>query len=175
MFWLLAYIVVIWLVEILNTIGGHHLNHFGIVPRTPAGLGGIFFGPFLHTGFSHLISNTAPLLILGALVRTRGKNALFGVTIAAILVSGLGTWLVGRSGIHIGASGLVFAYFGYLIAIGWYERSFSSIMISVMVIVFYGGLIFAALPLIPNISWEGHMFGLVTGLVYARVGRQRIR
>ena len=173
--WLLVYVGIIWTVEAVNTVVGHRLDDFGIVPRTTVGLKGIVFGPFLHSGFGHVISNTVPLVILGSLVAVTGRNTLLGLSGIAALVGGLAVWLFGRHGVHIGASSLVFGYFGYLVARGWYERTFVSTIISLVVLVFYGGMIFAAMPFMPSVSWEGHLSGLISGVVYGRLSRQRGR
>ncbi|HAL47351.1 MAG: rhomboid family intramembrane serine protease [SAR202 cluster bacterium] len=175
MLWMLGYVVVIWAVEVVNTILGHRLDEYGIVPRATLGLRGLALGPFLHSGFGHVMSNTAPIVILGGLVATRGRNAFLAISGAAALFGGLGVWLFARPGVHIGASGVAFGYFGFLLARGWYERSFVSILISAMVLIFYGGLFFTALPFATSVSWEGHLFGLISGVAYARVTRRRRR
>ena len=172
MVWLLGYIAAIWTMEVANTIGGHRLDDLGIVPRTSVGLRGILLGPFLHSGFGHAMSNTVPLAILGSLVAVRGQKVLLRVTCTAALVGGLGIWLFGRQGVHIGASGVVFGYFGFLLARGWYERSFGSTIISVVVLIFYGSMITGALPFVPGVSWEGHLLGLASGVLYARISRR---
>tara|TARA_B100001013_G_C24503044_1_gene399954 strand:- start:216 stop:770 length:555 start_codon:yes stop_codon:yes gene_type:complete len=166
--WLLAYVGCIWAVEFVNTLLGHRLNDLGILPREAIGLKGIIFSPFLHDGFGHVMANTVPLVLLGGFVTLLGRNTLLRLSASGAIFGGLGVWLFGRHGAHVGASGLVFAYFGFLLARGWYERSFVSIMVSVVVLVFYGGMIFATTPFIPNVSWEGHLFGLIAGIVYAK-------
>ena len=132
------------------------------------GLWGIPLAPFLHGGFGHALSNTVPLLMLGGLVAARGWQTLLGVTLFVVLLGGAGVWLVARGASHIGASGLVFGYFGYLVARGWYDRRIVSILIAVVVIVVYGGLIFGVLPTDGRVSWEGHLTGLIAGVT----GRQ---
>ena len=127
---------------------------------------------FLHGDFSHLLSNTGPLVVLGGLISLRGHSRLFwsSVFITSVGRSAL-VWLVAGIvtgyGIHIGASGLVFGYFGYLAARGLYERSLSSILISIAVIAVYGTIIFGILPTNEFVSWEGHLFGLIAGVLYA--------
>ncbi len=182
--WLLALIVIIWIIEIINIFLQHQLNHYGIVPRTIPGLRGILFSPFLHGGMGHVISNTLPLLILGGLVALRGQTNFIGVTGFIIFAGGLGLWAIGRpwpwddaqSLVHVGASGLVFGYFGYLVARGWYERSLLSILVAAVVIFMFGsGMLFGLLPTTTYVSWEGHLSGLLAGALIARLTRKQFR
>lgn len=181
---LLILVAVMWAVELVNLFMEHRLNEYGIVPRTILGLRGIPASPFLHGGLGHLLSNTGPLLVLGGLVAARGQANFVGVTAFIIFVGGLALWTVGRPWpwddlqnlVHVGASGLVFGYFGYLVARGWYERSFLAILVSVAVILVFGtGILFGVLPTAPYISWEGHLCGLVAGVLMARLTRDRLR
>ena len=176
---ILGFIVIIWIVEIFNGFVGHRLNlwgiyprTWGIYPRTISGLIGIPIAPFLHGGLGHIISNTIPFLILGSLVSLRGSTRWIGVSLVIVLFGGLGVWLIGRPAVHVGASGLVFGYFGYLVASGWYDRKISSALISIAVIIFYGGMLFGALPTKGFISWEAHLSGLISGILVARLMRQ---
>jgi len=162
-------IVFIWLVEIVDAFifqGGLDTN--GIRPRTVDGLQGILFAPALHSNFSHLMANTVPLLVLGWFVLLRGFKTFAVVTVTVILVSGLGTWLTGATNsVHIGASGLVFGYFGYLLLNSWFERSLASVLWAVLVFLLYGSLIWGVLPQGNGISWQGHLFGFIGGGVAA--------
>jgi membrane associated rhomboid family serine protease len=167
--WLLAPAAVFWIVEIVNALLGHQLCVWGIIPRTKQGLPGILFSPFLHAGFGHLISNTLPYLALGSLVVARGVGQFLAASVFIILVGGLGVWTIGSPGLHVGASGLIFGYFGFLVALGWYERSLSSLLVSVMVIILYGGMIWGILPMYPGVSWEAHFCGLIAGILAAPV------
>ena len=169
---LLAVLVAaIWLLAAVDFLMDNRLADYGIVPRTVDGLWGIALAPFLHAGFGHALSNTVPLLMLGALVAARGWQTLLGVTLFVVLLGGAGVWLVARGGSHIGASGLVFGYFGYLVARGWYDRRIVSILIAVVVMVVYGGLLLGVLPTGGRVSWEGHLTGLVAGVLAARLGK----
>lgn len=159
-----------WLLELLDAVvfqGG--LDRYGIRPRSISGLWGILFAPFLHGGFAHLIANTVPLLVLGFFIMQRRKRDLAYVSAASAGVGGLGTWLVGAANsVHIGASILVFGYLGYLLSRGYFERKLWSIAGSVAVFLLYGGALFGVLPGTPGISWEGHLFGLLGGVLAAR-------
>ena len=164
-----VFVAVIWALAGVDFLMDNRLAEYGIVPRTMDGLWGIPLAPFLHGGFGHAFSNTVPLLMLGGLVATRGWQTLLGVTLFVVLLGGAGVWLVARGGSHIGASGLVFGYFGYLVARGWYDRRIVSILIAVVVMVVYGGLIFGVLPTGGRVSWEGHLTGLIAGVLAGEV------
>ena len=178
----------IWVVHAANSLlYGGDLNRYGLsplalpyrglsnleltAPYALVSLRGVLLSPMLHGSFSHLLSNTLPLLVLGGFVALRGTKTLIGVSLFVVVLGGLLVWLVGRPAVHIGASGLVFGYFGYLLAQGWYERSFVSIVVAVAVLLLYGGIIFGALPQAGFISWEGHLFGLIAGVLAARMSR----
>ena len=171
-FWILGFLTVIWAVEILNGFMGHRLNVWGILPRTKLGLIGIPLSPVLHGSFSHVLSNTIPFLALGGLVGFRDSQKLVGVSLFIIVAGGLAVWLLGRSAIHVGASGLVFGYFGYLVASGWYDRRPGTILAAVAVVVLYGGLVLGVLPTQSFVSWEAHLFGLMAGVLAARLRRR---
>ena len=157
-------------IEIVDTILlGSSLQRHGIHPRTLSGLWGIVTAPFLHGGWGHLISNTGPLLVLGTLVVARGRLVFAEATTVIGLIAGVGTWLTGASGSnHIGASSILFGWFGYLVLSGWIARSFVDIAVSVVVALLYGSIVWGVLPGQPGVSWQGHLFGLIGGLVAAR-------
>lgn len=145
------------------------LDSYGIIPRNLIGLRGILFAPFLHGSIPHLIGNTVPFIILGWLIMMREIRDFFWVTVIAGLISGLGTWLFGSPGVHIGASGVIFGYLGYLLLRGFFERSATSVVISLGVGTLYGSLLWGVLPMQYGISWEGHLFGFIGGVVAARL------
>jgi membrane associated rhomboid family serine protease len=159
-----------WGIEIVDWFLGGSLDRFGIRPRAVDHLWGIIFAPFLHGNFRHLIANTIPFLTLGWFVMLRRTSDWLWVTAIAMLIGGLGTWLIAPSNtVHIGASGVVFGYLGFLVSRGYFERKFSSMALSVMVGVLYGGLLFGVLPTDPRVSWQGHLFGFVGGVVAAKL------
>ena len=170
-----VFVAAIWALAGVDFLMDNRLAEYGIVPRTVDGLWGIPLAPFLHGGFGHAFSNTVPLLMLGGLMATRGWQTLLGVTLFVVLLGGAGVWLAARGGSHIGASGLVFGYFGYLVARGWYDRRIVSILIAVVVMVVYGGLLFGVLPTGGRVSWEGHLTGLIAGVLAARFGKSNRR
>ncbi|MBM0742701.1 rhomboid family intramembrane serine protease [Phormidium sp. CLA17] len=145
------------------------LDQFGIIPRNLIGLRGILFAPFLHANLAHLIGNTIPFITLGWLIMLREISDFFVVSVISAVVGGFGTWLLGSSGIHIGASGVIFGYLGYLLSRGYFERKPLSIAMSLFVLVLYGSLIWGLLPFQYGISWEGHLFGFFGGVVSAKL------
>ena len=170
-----GFVAVMWVVELLDWLLWHGtLDRLGIRPRTLIGLRGILFAPFLHRGFGHLLANTVPFVVLGWLVMLR-RTANFWVVVAiTAVVSGLGTWLTGSArSVHVGASGLIFGFFGFLLLHGYFERRLPSIILSAIVLLFYGGLLWGALPQGMGISWQGHLFGFVGGGVAAYLLAER--
>ncbi len=161
---------VMWLLELIDILFlNQRLNLFGIRPRDTGYMWGIAFAPFLHGGISHLLANTPPFIALGWLVLARSRKEFLWVTIAVTLSSGLGAWLFGASNsVHIGASGVIFGYFGFLLARGFFDRQLVSIALSLIVGAIYGYLLWGVLPNQPNVSWQGHLFGFLGGILLAR-------
>lgn len=174
--WILgSIIVVLWIIQGVNgLIFQGRLSFYGIAPRQVSGLQGILFAPWLHGSFSHLMANTIPLITLGWLIMLKQTRDFIVVSAIAMVVSGLGTWAIGAPGsVHVGASGVIFGYFGFLLARGWFERSMGAIALSLVVFFLYGSLIWGVLPSQPGISWEGHLFGFIGGVLAARtLGKQ---
>jgi membrane associated rhomboid family serine protease len=171
--WVAAMLVLMWVVEVIDaSLLSDRLEAQGIQPREIGGLDGVVWAPFLHGSFGHLASNSLPFAVLGGLVALRGRGRWFAVSLLILVVSGVATWLFARSGNHIGASGVVFGYLGYLVCSAWWERRFSTIAAAVVAILLYGGLIFGIVPR-EAVSWEGHLFGLLAGLAAAYATRGR--
>ncbi|HRX15951.1 MAG TPA: rhomboid family intramembrane serine protease [Spirochaetota bacterium] len=173
---LLTLIAIMWIVLAVNFFIFHNsLLHYGIAPRSVSGLIGIFFAPFLHANKVHLTSNTVPFLILGYLSMRNGTGEFYSVFIVSMITSGLGTWIIGSSGtVHIGASGIVFGLFGYLLLKGYFQRKPISIITSILVAFLYGGMIFGILPKYPGVSWQCHLFGFLGGILAAKTMSRRI-
>ena len=170
-----GFIALLWGVELANAMVDHHLNAWGIVPRTAMGLVGIPLSPFLHAGSQHMMLNMMPLAVLGSLIALHGRRLFIEVSLIIIFLGGAGVWLFGRLAYHVGASGLIFGYFGYLVGRGWYERSILSILLALVTIFFYGGIIWGVVPTQTYVSWETHLFGLFAGVVAARLAKSRSR
>lgn len=159
----------IWLLSVLQLIGIFNDLIPKLLPRHFSGLPGIAAMPFTHGSLLHLISNTFPLIVFSALISLKGNKYFLEVTISIIIISGAMLWLMGRGSFHIGASGLVFGYFGFLLMRMIYSPSISTILISISVFLLYGGIIFGIIPQSGRISWEGHLFGLIAGVLVARI------
>ncbi len=173
-FWIIVILNEVVLERILVIANGcglsRGLNALGIVPHSLIGLRGIIFAPFLHGGFYHVAANTVPFIVLGWLVMLRNINDFYFVSFISAFVGGLGTWVVGRPcSVHIGASGVIFGYFGYLLFRGYFERSFVAIAISIAIALTYGGIIWGVFPTQSYISWEGHLFGFIGGIIAAKI------
>lgn len=165
-------LAVCWLMFLVNNLMMQGaLSQYGIVPRTERGLLGILFAPFLHSSFQHITANSIPLFVLGSIISVRSPKAFFSVTIFGILFSGLLTWLIARPACHIGASGLVFCYFGYVIGLALYRHKVSDILVALICGVAYGGIIWGLSPFQHGVSWEGHASGLAVGWLMARFSK----
>ena len=166
-FWIVAFVVCMWAVALLNAFLGFRLDTWGLYPRTVKGVPGIFLAPLLHDGLRHVLANTVPFIILGSLVILRGVREFLELTLFIVVVGGAAVWLLGRPAYHVGASGLIMGYLGFLVARGWYERSFTSAVIALFVVGCYGGALWGVLPGVWAISWEMHLFGLLAGVLAA--------
>lgn len=163
---LLYVIAFLWIAHIISYF--FPINQYGIVPREVSGLTGIIFAPVLHNDFPHLGANSVSLFVLGLFLITLEHKRTFGIIIALIILGGAGTWLIGRSGsVHIGASGVIYGIFGYLLTRGLFKRDFKSIVISIAVFFLYFGMIFGVLPVDSFTSWESHLCGFISGIIVA--------
>jgi len=164
----LGLVALMWVVHIVGVVVP--VDQFGIRPRSLMGLIGIGTSPFLHASWGHLIANTMGMLTFGGiLVFTHKEEESVGLLLMMILLSGALTWLIGRSANHIGASGLIFAMFGYLLLHGWFKRDKKTMITSLIMLVGFGGTIFGVLPVNPGVSWEGHLSGFIAGGLLAKI------
>lgn len=170
-----AAIPVLFLIEVLNWTSNHGLvAATGIEPRRLDGLDGVLFAPFLHWGWAHLYANSIPLILLGTFVLSAGVRRFLWSTGVIMLVSGLGVWFVGASGVHAGASGVIFGYLGLLLTRGIVERSWWNAAVAVLIGLLYWWQLSGVLPTEnENISTMGHLFGFVGGVLAAIVFRRR--
>ncbi|MCB8981699.1 MAG: rhomboid family intramembrane serine protease [Ardenticatenaceae bacterium] len=165
-----SFIVLLWIIEIIDQLlFRQSLDNFGVHPRSLIGLWGILWAPFLHRGFQHLIANTGPILVLGTIIMiSRSVRDFFITSLIVILVGGFGTWLIGPAdSVHLGASGLIFGYFGFLLISAYFVRSCRSVAIALVVLLLYSGIIWGVLPQGNGISWQTHLFGFVGGWIAA--------
>ena len=162
-----AFTITLWLIKIVEALIGARLYKYGILPGQLSGLAGIFWAPLIHSSFSHLFANTAPLLILGtALLYGYPKSA--KIVIPAIyIVTGLGVWLFARQTYHIGASGLTFGFMFFVFTIGAIRWDRRAIALSMVVFLLYGSMIWGIFPSKPGISYESHFFGAMIGITLA--------
>ena len=171
---LVVFIASLWTIELVDTVLlDDRLQSNGIIPRERSAIDGIAYAPFLHLGWDHLIANTVPLAVLGVLVALWGWRRWLAVSVLIILLGGLATWAFARTANHIGASGVVFGYFGFLIGAVFYERRLWPIVPAAFAVFAYGGAILAGLAPTDGVSWEGHAFGAVAGVLAAKVTSPR--
>lgn len=163
-------VAVMCAVFVLEVIVPGNLSWLGIRPRSIIGLIGIPFSPFLHSNLSHLTANAVPLFVMGAMVNALNQRKFISRTMILILGSGLLTWLISSSGIVIGASGLVFAFWAYLIVNGIRTKQMKDIAMALLTIIIYGTLLFSLFQNTPGVSWAGHFSGAVAGALLAWKG-----
>lgn len=156
-----------WLVFVIQTQVSFDLGLFGVFPRNLTGMIGIFSGPLIHGSYMHLVSNTVPLLILGGFLFIFYHRIARGVFLQSYFLTGLLVWLLARKSYHIGASGLIYALAAFLVFYGLFKKDLISILISLAVVVLYGGMIYGVLPLYQGVSWESHLFGALVGIFLA--------
>lgn len=164
-----AIFVLLSLIEVINLLSGRMFNQLGNIPRYVPGLKGIVLGPFLHGSLQHYFSNIIPLCIFSYLLLQYGLKRYVQITLWVIFLTGLLVWLFARPATHIGASGLVYGYFGYLVLAGFLSGRFKLMIISLLVAFFYGGLVWGIMPATRFVSWESHLFGFIAGLIGAKL------
>ncbi|WP_395345133.1 rhomboid family intramembrane serine protease [Ningiella sp. W23] len=171
--WVGMFCALFFAVELLNFFSARSLSSFGIIPRDIASLWHIFTAPFIHGSFSHFASNIITLAIFSVLLFQYGRQRFVLITILLIVITGILVWLFGRRASHIGASGLLYGYFGYLVIAGFLSKSIRQLLISILVGFFYISLLWGVFPVQARISWESHLFGLLSGIILAYLLRPR--
>lgn len=167
---ILTFTAVLYAVELVNIVFGHAYDQFGIVPRTLTGLPGVVWAPLLHANLGHLIGNTVPVLLFGFLAMAAGIRRWFGVTALIWIIGGVGTWFIGDPhSLHIGASGLAFGWLAFLLVRGVFNGSLKQIVVAGVLFFYWGTMLWGVLPGQVGISWQGHLFGMIGGLVAAWV------
>jgi membrane associated rhomboid family serine protease len=172
---MLAWIALLWLLEVVDVLSGHALDGLGVTPRTPSELVDVVPSAFIHFGFAHLAANTVPLLVLGFLAALAGLRRFLLVCALIVLVDGLGVWLIAPAHTNTaGASGLIFGLFGFLLVSGFVERRPWGVLVGILIAAIWGGSILAGLaPTQTGVSWQGHLLGLLAGVAAAFVFRRR--
>lgn len=164
--------LLLYLIELLDSVLPASLDTWGIYPRSLSGLDGVVWAPLLHGGWDHLVSNTLPVLVFGFLAMAGGLGQWIAVTVTIWLISGIGVWLTGTPAYTVGASSLVFGWLAFLLVRGVFNRSLKQLAVAVVLFAYWGGLLFGVLPGDPRVSWQGHLFGALAGVLAAwLVGR----
>ncbi|MFJ6212189.1 rhomboid family intramembrane serine protease [Streptomyces sp. NPDC092296] len=176
-FVMFAFLAVVWAVQLVNWLDGYRLDsEFGIVAHDPGRLGDLFTAPLLHANWAHLEGNSGPLFIFGFLAAYRGVKRFLGLTLLIALTSGGAVWFFEHGEVvTVGASGLIFGYFGYVVLRGIFDRHLIDTLVGVVMAASFAYLLLVAVPGTPGVSWLGHLGGLVGGLVGAWVFRDRSR
>lgn len=173
---IVSFVALLYVIEAFDQLDGHRLDYNGIRPLETDGLWGILFAPLLHASWQHLMANTVPALVLGFLVTLAGLSRFVWATAIVWIVGGFGTWLIGNLGSpcgetdHIGASGLIFGWLTFLLVFGFFTRSVWQIIIGLLVLFFYGGVLWGAVPVLNvcgGVSWQGHLCGGIAGVLAA--------
>lgn len=155
----------LWGFNFVNWALKSRLNVLGLFPRSGFGLIGIIFSPLLHADFNHLFFNSIPLFVLGLFIAALGHDVFISATILIALISGLAVWLMGRPYLHIGASGVVSGYFGFILGLAYLQPTLISIILALVALYYFGSIIAGIIPTSEKISFESHFLGLVAGLV----------
>jgi membrane associated rhomboid family serine protease len=170
---MLGWVALLWVIEAVDVVSHGSLDSLGIEPRQPGQLWDVVPAAFVHFGFAHVAANTLPLLVLGFLAALGGIARFLRVALLIIVVSGLGVWLIAPAHTNTaGASGLIFGLFSYLLVRGFVDRRPLDIGLGVLVAVVYGSILWGVLPADTQVSWQGHLFGLVGGVLAAFVCRR---
>ena len=170
----ILFVLVIWIVFWFEVRFGYNFTSYGVYPQKLTGLKGVIFSPFIHGDIKHLYHNTIPLFVLSAALFYFYRHIAWKVLVLGILLSGLLTWSFARPAYHIGASGLIYVLFSFTFFKGIFAKHYRLIALSLLVIFLYGSLVMYALPIEKGISWEGHLSGLITGLLFALIFRKEI-
>jgi membrane associated rhomboid family serine protease len=171
---IIRFVALLYIIHLLDWVLLYDFNQLGIKPRTLSGLIGIPLSPLLHANWAHLLSNTIPLFFLLFLIGNFYPKKTPVVIFTIVVLGGLLVWIFGRSAVHIGASGLIYGLAAFLVVHGFLQKDVRSLLLSILVIGLYGGLIFGVFPTNRLISWEGHLFGAMSGAFIAYRLRKKV-
>lgn len=163
-------LIILWGILLFDTLMQHRLCMLGIIPRRWYGLPGIIFAPFLHANATHLFFNCIPLIVLSDFLLFNGINYFISVSLQIGLISGLCIWCCAKPGVHIGASAIITGYWSLLVCNSYYEHSVISIILGIICIYYFIGIFYSIFPQKKGISWEGHLFGLLAGVIVGLFG-----
>lgn len=170
----ILFVLIIWIVFWFEVRFGYSFNSFGVYPRTITGLRGIIFSPFIHSDIEHLYHNTVPLFVLSAVLFYFYRNISWKIIFYGILLSGFLTWCIGRPANHIGASGLIYVLMSFTLFKGIFAKHYRLLELSLLIIFLYGSMIWYVFPIKEDMSWKGHLSGLIVGLFFAIVFKKSI-
>jgi membrane associated rhomboid family serine protease len=170
----ILFVLLIWIVFWFEIRFGFDFTHLGIYPRRMEGLRGVLFSPFIHSDIQHLFHNSIPLFVLSMSLFYFYRKISWKVLFWGVLLSGILTWSIGRPAYHIGASGLIYVLAAFLFFKGVFSKYYRLVALSLIVVFLYGGMLWYVAPIDPEISWEGHLSGLVTGLIFSLIYRKSI-
>jgi len=172
---LINIVAILWICFVLTVISGKRLLLLGIIPRHLLGLPGIVFSPFLHASFNHLFFNTIPLVVLSNFILIQGLPYFYEVTVLITLISGTLIWCFAKPGIHVGASAVVTGYWGLLVSNIYQEGGVTTVILGLISLYYFAGIFFGIFPGgKKGVSWEGHLFGLIAGLVTAYLVKNHV-
>jgi len=167
----LVFPIAMWIVFLISFLLNEDFSRMGLLPRNLVGLLGIITSPLIHADFSHIFSNTIPLIILGWIIFSVYPKLSYLLFVLIYLVTGLLVWIFARQVYHIGASGVVYGFVSFLFFSGIFRRDNKSIALALVITFLYGGLVWGMIPGLKGISWESHLFGAITGLLAAYMFR----
>ncbi len=170
----ILFVLLIWIVFWVEIRFGFDFNYLGVRPRTLEGLRGVILSPFIHSDIKHLFNNSIPLFVLSMALFYFYRGIAWQILLFGILLAGLFTWGIGRPSNHIGASGVIYLLASFLFFKGIISSYYRLIALSFIVVFLYGGMLWFVVPVDPGISWEGHLSGLLVGLAFAFIYKQRI-
>lgn len=166
---LMIILIIPWSVYVLNLILGQRLLLLGIFPRRLHGLTGVIFAPLLHANFNHIFFNSIPLLVLSNFLLINGLTYFLWATVFITLLSGLLIWCFAKSGLHVGASALITGYWGLLISDIYQQGTLTAIILGIISLYYFAGIFLGVFPGKKGVSWEGHLFGLISGFAVSYV------
>jgi len=169
-----TFIVIFWVIELIQYLGLDFAS-FGILPRQTSGLLGVLTSPFIHGDFQHLIANTVPFFVLSFLLFLFYKQRAFTFLVLIWLSTGILTWIIGRSAWHIGASGIIYGLASFLVLGGILSKNIKLILVSIVVLILYSGMAWGIFPGDARISWEGHLSGAISGIIWAYLYRKKLQ
>jgi membrane associated rhomboid family serine protease len=167
------FVLTIWFVYWVEIKFGWNFNKFGVFPRNFSGLKGVICSPFIHSDTNHLFNNSVPLFVLSACLFYFYRQVAIKVLVFGGIITGLLTWVIARESYHIGASGIVYLLFSFVLFSGIIKKNYRLVAVSFITIFLYGSMVWYVLPIKEGMSWEGHLSGLITGIVLALLYRKR--